>query len=632
VSLEEYKRRADISETLYKDVFDKSTDALFITDISLRPVAVNERFVEHSGYTLDDLRGKTLLDIIDEHERQKAIDAFDAQISGNEPGMIRGRIVRKDGSLRETRVWARGVHGIHDMSRAVFCIARDVSEPSEEAQAAPAEDSLQLIEKIREKDSHIEEQARKFQRLADHAKEIVIWLDRDFTCEFVNHGVQRLLGYTSGELLNSKIPWSEIVHPEDYHIVEAWQDAGNRAAIDMEGEIRVYGRSRHMLFLSYRLSIQYDQAGAFSGLDIVAEDITQQKIAEQELRKANRKIQEFNARLTEGVSKKIRALRESEERYKQIVEDSNDIIFSVDTDARMVYMNKKGLRTLQVNPEDISMRPCREFIADDVSERKLQEMIDTIAKGLSPEPFDISIETPDGRKIYHTSLIQIGDPSRVEYACIARDISDEIMKNKKLQLLANIEHFSADAIIGLDTDGNIISWNQGASMMLGWSEEEALGRHSSLIIPEEARAEADEIMAEVMDRGLVRDRETFRKTRDGRTLDVLLTLTALKDSTGRIFGFSAIIKDLTEKKKGESALIQSERLAATGKLSASIAHEINNPLYGIRSCLNHVLNSKKDGIDYQFVRLAIRRRQDRRPHTEQEDLVLHALRGRGSRR
>ncbi|MRR36045.1 PAS domain S-box protein, partial [bacterium] len=377
VSLEEYKRRADISETLYKDVFDKSTDALFITDINLRPVAVNERFVEHCGYSLDDLRGKTLFDIIDEPERQQAVDAFDARISGNEPGMIKVRILRKDGARRETRIWARVVHGIHDMSKAVFCIARDVSEPGKVVAETPLESLELLNERIEEKERQIRSQAGKFQRLADHAKEIVIWLDRDFTCEFLNHEVQRLLGYTADELLNRKIPWSEIIHPEDYHIVETWQDAASNRSMAMEGEIRVHSRSKHMLFLSYRLSIQYDQSGSFSGLDIVAEDITQQKIAEQELRKANRKIQEFNARLTEGVSRKIRALRESEERYKQIVEDSHDIIFSVDTEARMIYMNKKGLQTLQVNPEDISMRPCREFIADDVSEKKLQTMIET---------------------------------------------------------------------------------------------------------------------------------------------------------------------------------------------------------------------------------------------------------------
>lgn len=83
VSLEEYKKRIDISETLYKDVFDKSTDALFIADMNLAPIALNERFEELTGYRLDDLKGKSLFDIIDENDRQHAIQAFNAQISGN---------------------------------------------------------------------------------------------------------------------------------------------------------------------------------------------------------------------------------------------------------------------------------------------------------------------------------------------------------------------------------------------------------------------------------------------------------------------------------------------------------------------------------------------------------------------
>jgi PAS domain S-box-containing protein len=245
-------------------------------------------------------------------------------------------------------------------------------------------------------------------------------------------------------------------------------------------------------------------------------------------------------------------------------------------------------------------------MADEASEKMLQEMIGLIRDGRSPGPFDISIETPEGKKIYRTTLLQIGDPSRVEYVCIAGDISEEIAKNKRLQLLANIEHYSADAIIGLDIDQRIISWNHGASMIFGWSEDEAVGKPVLLIVPDEGGGEAEEIIDEVRSKGLVKDRETRGKTKSGRILDVLLTINTLKDDSGGIFGFSAIIKDLTEKKKMESALIQSERLAATGKLSASIAHEINNPLYGIRSCLNHVLNTKKDGIDYQFVRLAIK--------------------------
>lgn len=188
------------------------------------------------------------------------------------------------------------------------------------------------------------------------------------------------------------------------------------------------------------------------------------------------------------MSKKIRALQESEERYKQIVEDSGDIIFSLDSEARLVYMNRKGLQTLRVSPEEILTRPCREFMADEASEKMLQEMIGLIRDGRSPGPFDISIETPEGKKIYRTTLLQIGDPSRVEYVCIAGDISEEIAKNKRLQLLANIEHYSADAIIGLDIDQRIISWNHGASMIFGWSEDEAVGKPVLLIVPDEGAA------------------------------------------------------------------------------------------------------------------------------------------------
>ena len=605
VSLNEYKRRADISETLYRDVFEKSTDALFITDIRMRPVALNRRFTELIGYSLEDFADRTLIDIIDEGDRRHAVQAFNARIAGHPPGTIRLHFLSKDGSRTYVKVWARVIREVRDMSNAVFCMAREVEDLKEEKGKDDA-----AIEKLQgrlaEKDREIENLHRQFHRLTEHAKDMIIWLGRDFSCEYLNQEVQRLLGYAPDEFLGKKIPWKRIIHQDDLPLVKTWEEAIRSKAADMEGEVRVYTKSRYMLFLSYRISFQYDTQGRFSGLDIIAEDITQQKIAEQELHKANRKIQEFNARLTGRVSKKIRALQESEERYKQIVEDSGDIIFSLDSEARLVYMNRKGLQTLRVSPEEILTRPCREFMADEASEKMLQEMIGLIRDGRSPGPFDISIETPEGKKIYRTTLLQIGDPSRVEYVCIAGDISEEIAKNKRLQLLANIEHYSADAIIGLDIDQRIISWNHGASMIFGWSEDEAVGKPVLLIVPDEGGGEAEEIIDEVRSKGLVKDRETRGKTKSGRILDVLLTINTLKDDSGGIFGFSAIIKDLTEKKKMESALIQSERLAATGKLSASIAHEINNPLYGIRSCLNHVLNTKKEGIDYQFVRLAIK--------------------------
>jgi PAS domain S-box-containing protein len=602
VSLEEYKKRVDITEALYKDVFDKYTDALIITDVDLRPVAVNERFEELSGYSLDDLKNKTLTDIIDDSDRKQAIQVFDEQIAGGPPGSITVHFLKKDDTKRHVRVWARLVSGVHDMSNAVFCIVKDIEGLDEKRPKKAAGVGKELKEKTKELDTLKDH----FQRLTDHAKDIIIWLDKDFTCEYVNAEVTRTLGYSPKDFLGKKIPWKDIVHVDDYPLVKQWQEAAQNNVSDMEGEIRVYTKTRYMLYLSYRLSLQYGQDGSFSSLDIVAEDITQQKIAEQEVKRANKKILEFNDRLTNGVSKKIKELRESEERYKQIVEDSHDIIFSIDTDARIVYMNRRGLQVLKTTHNDIYLKPCRDFMSDEASENKLQDMIEQITSGTSPEPFDISIETPQGKRIFRTTLDQIGDNSRTEYVCVARDISEDITKSKRLQQLSDIEHYSADAIIGLDAEGNIVSWNQGAYMIFGWAEDEAIGKSTLMIISDQGMKEVEDVLDEVRQKGFVKDRETQGKTKAGQILDISLTITELKGSAGRSSGFLGIIKDLTEKKKMEVALIQSERLAATGKLSASIAHEINNPLYGIRSCLNHVLGAKDDGVDLQFVRLAIK--------------------------
>ncbi|HRW80318.1 MAG TPA: PAS domain S-box protein [Desulfomonilia bacterium] len=459
---------------------------------------------------------------------------------------------------------------------------------------------------IDEKTRQVEELQTRLRKLTDHAKDMIVWLDAGCTCVYSTAEAERMLGYAPGSLQGTKLSWDDIVYADDRNVVDKFRRLIRERAERDEGEVRVYSGSRQVLHLSYRVFLDYGEHGALAGIDIVAEDITQQKAAEQELKNANSKIQEFNERLAGGVSQKIRALMESEERYKHIVEDSSDIIFSLDGDARIVYMNRKGLSTLGMTPDKVHGIHCGAFITDEASEKRLQEIIGAMNGSAYHEPFDLAIDTPAGRKYYRADLVRIGDRGRPETVCVARDISDDIAKKKRLQLLSNIEHFSVDALIGLDTAGTILSWNRGASAMFGWPEEEALGRDLSIVVPDDAVTEARNMLSGVKSSGPVREHETKWKTRAGDTLDVSVTMNALQDEAGEMFGISAIVVDLTEKKKMETALIQAERLAAMGKLSASIAHEINNPLYGIRSCLNHVLGAEKGAIDHQFVRLAVK--------------------------
>ena len=162
VSLKEYKRRADISETLYKDVFDNSTDALFVTDIHLRPLAANRRFEEMCGYSLDELKGKTLFDIIVNEDRGHAEQAFNAQIRGEGPGSVKVNLLMRDGERRHVKVWARLVKDVQGMANAVFCIARDDRGALDQGSV----DNADLSRRLEEKNKEIEILEKKFHRLS----------------------------------------------------------------------------------------------------------------------------------------------------------------------------------------------------------------------------------------------------------------------------------------------------------------------------------------------------------------------------------------------------------------------------------------------------------------------------------
>ncbi len=148
-------------------------------------------------------------------------------------------------------------------------------------------------------------------------------------------------------------------------------------------------------------------------------------------------------------------------------------------------------------------------------------------------------------------------------------------------LLAAIIDSSEDAIISRDLNGIITSWNNAARRMYGYTAEEIVGQSILRLVPDELRFEENEILRKLRAGERLEHFETTRLSKSGQRIEVSLTISPIKDSAGRVIGISKIARDISARKQMERSLVQSEKLAAAGRMAATVAHEINNPLEAV---------------------------------------------------
>lgn len=143
--------------------------------------------------------------------------------------------------------------------------------------------------------------------------------------------------------------------------------------------------------------------------------------------------------------------------------------------------------------------------------------------------------------------------------------------NKAVYWLAAIVESTDDAIIGKTTDGTITSWNKGAERIYGYTAQDAIGRHISFLAPPERADDISFILQKIARGEQVAHFETVRIRKDGKPIDVSLTVSPIKDEMGRVIGASTIGRDITEKKETEGRLKESSRLnAALNRINVAI--------------------------------------------------------------
>ena len=150
--------------------------------------------------------------------------------------------------------------------------------------------------------------------------------------------------------------------------------------------------------------------------------------------------------------------------------------------------------------------------------------------------------------------------------------------------LDRIIESSPDAITVVDVHGSIITFNEAAEKLTGYRAEEVIGNHISLFYPDPS--DFENVQTLLIQKEAVCNYETRVLTKEGKPIPISLSLSLIFDQEGDPIGSVGISRDLREIKQLQHRLFRSERMAATAKLAAQIAHEVSNPIYGIQNCID----------------------------------------------
>jgi PAS domain S-box-containing protein len=386
-----------------------------------------------------------------------------------------------------------------------------------------------------------------------------------------NKAAERIFGWKAEEIVGQSI--TMIIPPElrgDEDIILGKIRKGER--IDHFQTVRMRKDGRR-IDVSLTISPVKDQNGNVIGAAKIARDVTQQKRNEQEALK-----------------------------LAAIVESSDDAIVSKDLTGIVTSWNRAAERMFGWKPEEIVGKSILTIIPPELhSDEDL--ILSKIRRGERIEHFETVRMRKDGSRLdvsLTISPVNDHDGNVIGAAKIARDITQKKKVEEAALKLAAIVESSEDAIVSKDLNGIVTSWNRAAERMFGWKPEEIVGQPILMIIPPELHDDEPRILAKIRAGERIEHFETIRMRKDGERLNISLTVSPIRDESGKVIGAAKIARDVTQQKKLEAAIQISERLASVGRLAATVAHEINNPLEAVTNFI--YLAKHQPGLSEKLLR------------------------------
>jgi PAS domain S-box-containing protein len=485
------------------------------------------------GYTREEYVGRNIAEF---HADPPVIaDILKRLTTGEELHSYEARLRCKDGSIRcvlmSSNVYSKDGKFIHTR-----CFTRDITERK------------RLEEEVFKQ--------REYWRVAlSSIGDATMLTDTDGLITFMNPVAESLCGWPQAEAIGKPLrDVFRIVNEKTRQPVESPVEKVLRDGhiVGLANHTVLIARDAKEIPIDDSAAPIIDERGNVSGVVLVFRDITEKRRAEE--------LKEWLA---------------------AIVESSDDIIVSKTLDGIITSWNKGAERTLGYTAEEVIGKHVSMLMPPEQLE-DTTKILGSIRRGQTVDHYETKRRRKDGTIIdvsLTVSPIRNEEGEIIGASKVGRDITEAKRAAELKDRLAAIVESSDDIIVSKTLDGIITSWNKGAERTLGYTAEEVIGKHVSMLMPPEQLEDTTKILGKIRRGEKVDHYETKRRRKNGTIIDVSLTVSPIRDASGQIIGASKIGRDITREK-----LIEAERLEAERRKDeflAMLAHELRNPLSAI---------------------------------------------------
>ena len=425
----------------------------------------------------------------------------------------------------------------------------------------------------------IEERLNILSSAVEQSPVSVIITTLDGRIEYVNDRLTRVTGYTLEELKghDSRILATSDTPPEVFtEILENLQGRGS-----WQGVLQIRKKNGESLWASNSMLLIHDSSGRPTHRLTVALDITERVEMET-------------------------ALKASEERFRIAAKNSGDVIYEWDFRSGRTQIFGGHRRRFGIAPHEhpTTSDGYNELIHPDDFDRVQAAVQRHLTSGV-PFSEEYRLKLPNGEIRYLTddgSAVKDSEGKPYKWIGVLRDVTDQKIAEQKVSQLAAIVECADAAIVSTDLLGQVLTWNGGAERIYGYAAGEMLGQSIATIIPTDRLEEFAGMMEKLKQGQTVDHAETKRLTKSGTAIDVLVTISPIRDHKGSVLGTAGIAWDVTPIKRLETQLAQAQKLESIGQLASGIAHEINTPIQYIGDNARFLEDAFRDLVSFAELR------------------------------